>query len=210
MPDLTTLLLFAAASFALIVIPGPAVLYVVTRSMDQGRGAGLASVVGVSVGAYVHIIAAAVGLSAVLASSAVAFNVAKYAGAAYLIYLGIRKLVSKPKLEPAQAIPAQPLNKIFLEGIIVNVLNPKTALFFLAFLPQFVQPDANVAGQILTLGTVFVLVAFVSDGAYALLASTFSTLLKQSRRFLRLQHYVSGAIYVALGVGAALSGSSRK
>ena len=209
MPDLTTLLLFAAASFALVVVPGPAVLYVITRSLDQGRGAGLASVVGVSVGAYVHIIAAAVGLSAVLASSAVAFSVVKYAGAAYLIYLGVRKLASKPKLEPSQNILSQPLRKVFLEGIVVNVLNPKTALFFLAFLPQFVDAGSGVASQILILGSVFVLVALVSDGAYALLASTFGTFLKQSRRFLRVQHYLSGAIYVALGVGAALGGSGK-
>ena len=209
MPDLTTLLLFAAASFALIVVPGPAVLYVITRSLDQGRGAGLASVVGVSVGAYVHIIAAAVGLSAVLASSVVAFSIIKYAGAAYLIYLGVRKFMSKPKLEPSQEVTSQPLGKIFLEGIVVNILNPKTALFFLAFLPQFVHPDSGVASQILILGSVFVLVALVSDGAYALLASTFGTFLKQSRRFLRLQHYLSGATYVALGVGAALNGSGK-
>ena len=210
MPELTTLLLFAAASFALIIVPGPAVLYVITRSLDQGRGAGLASVLGVSLGSYVHIVAAAVGLSAVLASSAVAFSVVKYAGAAYLIYLGVRKLASKPKLEPTQDSPSQPLRKIFLEGIVVNVLNPKTALFFLAFLPQFVDAGSgSVAGQILILGSVFVLVAFVSDGAYALLASTFGKLLKQSRRFLRFQHYVSGTVYIILGVGAALGGSGK-
>ncbi|CAN5867487.1 LysE family translocator [soil metagenome] len=210
MPELSTLLLFAAASFALIVIPGPAVLYVVTRSLDQGRGAGFASVIGVSVGAYVHIIAAAVGLSAILSSSVVAFSIIKYAGAAYLVYLGIRKLASKPQLEPAQAVEPQPLHKIFLEGIVVNILNPKTALFFLAFLPQFVNADSGrVASQILVLGTVFVLVAVVSDGAYALLASTFGGWLKSNRSFLRVQHYLSGTIYLVLGLGAALSGSGR-
>lgn len=210
MPELSTLLLFAAASFALIVIPGPAVLYVVTRSLDQGRGAGLASVAGVSLGAYVHIIAAAVGLSAVLSASAVAFGIVKYAGAAYLVYLGVRKLVSKPVLEPSQAVKPQPLGKIFLEGIVVNILNPKAALFFLAFLPQFINADSGqVTSQIFILGTVFVIVALLSDGTYALLASTFGSWLKSSRSFLRVQHYLSGAIYLALGFGAALSGSGK-
>ena len=210
MPELSTLLLFATASFALIVVPGPAVLYVITRSLDQGRSAGLASVAGVSVGAYVHIIAAAIGLSALLTSSVIAFSMVKYAGAAYLIYLGLQKLLSEPKLETDPNLISQPLKKIFLEGVVVNILNPKAALFFLAFLPQFVDASlGNVAGQILLLGTVFVLVALVSDGAYALLASTFGTLLKQSRRSLHVQHYVSGGVYVALGLGAALSGSGK-
>lgn len=210
MPEFSTLVLFAAASFALIVVPGPAVLYVITRSLDQGRSAGLASVAGVSVGAYVHIIAAAIGLSALLTSSVIAFSIVKYAGAAYLIYLGMQKLLSKPKLETDPDLLPQPLNKIFLEGIIVNILNPKAALFFLAFLPQFVRAElGNIAGQIFILGTVFVLVALVSDSVYALLASTFGTWLKQSRRFLRVQHYVSGGIYVALGLGAAFSGSGK-
>lgn len=211
MPELSTLLLFAAASFALIIVPGPAVIYVITRSLDQGRGAGLASVLGVSAGAYVHILAAAAGLSALLMSSAVAFSVVKYAGAAYLVYLGVQKLATKPRLEPTQDSSAQPLRKIFLEGVVVNILNPKAALFFLAFLPQFVDVGAgSVVMQVLVLGTVFVGVALLSDGAYALLASTFGTWLKQSRRFLRVQHYLSGAVYVALGVGAALNGSGRK
>ena len=210
MPELATLLLFAAASFALIVVPGPAVLYVITRSLDQGRSAGLVSVAGVSVGAYVHIIAAAVGLSTLLTSSVIAFSIVKYAGAAYLIYLGLQKVLARPKLETNPDLVAQPLKKIFLEGIVVNTLNPKTALFFLAFIPQFVNAElGNVAVQILILGTVFVLVALISDSVYALLASTFGTWLKQSRRYLRVQHYVSGAVYVALGLGAALSGVGK-
>jgi len=211
MPDLSTLALFALASFALIIVPGPAVLYVITRSLDQGRSAGLVSVAGISVGAYVHILAAALGLSAILASSAVAFSLIKYAGAAYLIYLGLQKLFSKAKLESSNKLKQQSFRNIFLEGIVVNVLNPKSALFFLAFLPQFIKAEqGSSASQILILGTVFVLVALLSDGAYALLASHFGNWLKQSKSFFRVQHYFSASIYIALGIGAALGSSSSK
>lgn len=212
MPELSTLLLFALASFALIIVPGPAVLYVITRSLDQGRNAGLASVAGISVGAFVHIIAAAVGLSALLASSVIAFSVVKYAGAAYLIYLGLQKLLSKPQLEPSETLQKQSLKKIFTEGIIVNILNPKSALFFLAFLPQFLDASlGNIALQTMILGCVFVAVAVLSDGAYALLASGFGSWLKQSRAFKQIQHYFSGCVYVILGIGAAFgTGSASK
>ena len=130
MPEFSTLLLFAGAAFALIVVPGPVVLYVVARSLEQGRTAGLVSVLGASVGALVHILAAALGLSALLASSALAFSTVKYLGAAYLIYLGVRKLLSKPQRAVAAEVERLPLGKIFMEGIVVNVLNPKSAIFF--------------------------------------------------------------------------------
>ncbi len=211
MPDLSTLALFALASFALIIVPGPAVLYVITCSLDQGRAAGLVSVVGISIGAYVHILAAALGLSAILASSAVAFSLIKYAGATYLIYLGLQKLFSKAKLESAKALKQPSFRSIFLEGIVVNVLNPKLALFFLAFLPQFINPEqASSVSQILILGTVFVLIALLSDGTYAILASHFGNWLKQTKSFLKVQHYFSAGIYIALGIGAALGSSSSK
>ena len=210
MPEPSTLLLFAAAAFALIIVPGPVVLYVVARSLEQGRSAGVVSVLGAGVGAFVHILAAAVGLSALLASSVVAFSVVKYLGAAYLIYLGVRKLLSQPASASNVDIKRQPLTKIFYEGVVVNVLNPKTAIFFLAFLPQFVDASGgNAASQILILGLTFVVIGLLSDSLYALLAGTFGTYLKQSRRFLGVQHYVSGGIYVALGIGAALGGSSK-
>ena len=211
MPEPSTLLLFAGAAFALIVVPGPVVLYVVARSLEQGRTAGLVSVLGASVGALVHILAAALGISALLASSVVAFSVVKYLGAAYLIYLGVRKLLSKPAVASADEVTPQPLRKIFLEGIVVNVLNPKSAVFFLAFLPQFVVvAKGNAQMQILVLGAAFVVIGLLSDGLYALLAGSFGTWLKRSRRFLNVQHYVSGSIYVLLGVGAALSGGKSK
>ena len=211
MPDLSTLLLFAGAAFALIVVPGPAVLYVVARSLEQGRIAGLVSVLGISVGAGVHVLAAALGLSALLASSVIAFSLVKYLGAVYLIYLGVQKLLSKPNLVSAEQVARQPLRNIFFEGIVVNVLNLKSALFFLAFLPQFVAVSrGSVEVQILVLGATFVVIGLLSDGLYALLAGSFSVWLRRSRAFLCVQHYLSGAIYIALGVGAALSGSAQK
>lgn len=211
MPELSSLLLFASAAFALIVVPGPAVLYVVARSLEQGRVAGLVSVLGISVGAGVHVLAAALGLSALLASSVIAFNLVKYLGAAYLIYLGVRKLLSTPNLISAEQVARQPLKTIFLEGIVVNVLNPKSALFFLAFLPQFVAVSrGGVETQILILGATFIAIGLLSDGLYALLAGSFSVWLRRSRAFLRVQHYVSGAVYIALGVGAALSGGGQR
>src|SRR5262245_52645527 len=155
LPDPPRLGLFGVAAVVLLLTPGPAVLYIVTRSVDQGRRAGLISVLGVHAGTLVHVAAAAAGLSAVLVASATAFSVVKYLGAAYLIYLGIRQLVARAP-EPADVtLAAAPrLSRAFIDGFIVNVLNPKTALFFLAFLPQFVtvSPGA-VPTQLTCLGT---------------------------------------------------------
>ncbi len=210
MPELSTLLLFVGAAFTLVVTPGPVVLYVVARSLEQGRIAGLVSVLGAAVGALVYIFAAALGISALLASSVVAFSIVKYLGAAYLIYLGVRKLLSKAVATSTGDVTPQPLHKIFVEGIVVNVLNPKSAIFFLAFLPQFVAVSkGNIETQILVLGALFIVIGLLSDGLYALLAGSFGTWLKRSRRFLNIQHYVSGSIYVLLGVGAALSGGGK-
>ena len=210
MPESTTLTLFALASFVLIIVPGPAVLYVVARSLEQGRAAGLVSVLGVGTGALVHFIGAALGLSALLATSAVAFSVVKFLGAGYLIYLGLRTLFSRSATHGPKALPRLPLHKIFVQGIVVNVLNPKAALFALAFLPQFLDPTRGaVALQALVLGAVFVAIAFVSDGLYALLAGSLGVWLRQRPGFLSVQRYVSGTI-LALGVATAFTGSSKK
>ena len=139
LPDTSTLALFAVASLALLVVPGPAVLYIVTRSIDQGRTAGFVSTLGIHVGTLVHIAAASLGLSALVVSSALAFNTIKYLGAAYLIWLGIRKIMGRDDDSGDPQIKTRRLSRIFYQGILVNVLNPKTALFFLAFLPQFVD-----------------------------------------------------------------------
>lgn len=209
--DTTTLLTFTAAAFALIVIPGPAVLYIVAQSIDQGRLAGIVSVLGIGLGALFHVSAAALGLSALLVSSALAFNVVKYLGAAYLIYLGVRKLLEKVETQQIIIPQQQKLSKVFRQGVIVNVLNPKTALFFFAFLPQFVNPaQGSPTLQIFVLGMIFVVVAIISDSGYALLAGTLGGWLKQSRSFLNIQRYASGSVYILLGLATAFSGSGRK
>jgi threonine/homoserine/homoserine lactone efflux protein len=209
-PDASTLALFVAAALALLLVPGPAVLYIVARSVEQGRAAGLVSVVGVHLGSLVHIAAAAIGLSSLLVSSALAFNVVKYLGAAYLVYLGVRAFLTRAEPEEVQVRPA-PLRKLLRQGAVVNILNPKTALFFLAFLPQFVDPEAGYAAvQIVFFGLVFVALGFVTDGLYALVAGTAGNWLRSSRGYLAMRRYVSGTVFIGLGLAAAFSGSRQK
>jgi len=206
MPAGGTLALFALAALALIVVPGPAVLYVVAQSIDRGRLAGFVSALGVAVGGLVHVTAAAVGLSAVLVSSATAFSVVKLVGAAYLVGLGLFTLLRRREDAPDAPAPVRRLRRTFGQGVVVNVLNPKTALFFLAFLPQFVDRDAgSVAVQILVLGLLFVVLAVVSDGLWALAAGTASERLRGNRRFLAVQRWVSGSVFVALGTLTAVA-----
>src|SRR5215211_1539625 len=175
------------ASLALAVVPGPAVLYIVAQSVDQGRLAGLVSALGIGTGGLVHVIAATVGLSSLLASSATAFTIVKYAGAGYLILLGIRRLLTREEAGEEALQPPRDNRQIFRDGVVVNVLNPKTALFFLAFLPQFVDPGASSATlQILLLGLVFVVIAFCSDSMWALAAGTLGSWLRRSRWYLGL------------------------
>ncbi len=193
------------------MIPGPAVLYIVSQSIAHGRSAGLVSMLGVQVGGLVHVAAAALGLSALLLQSATAFNVVKYAGAAYLIFLGLRKLLSRERFETTGERPPRRLDKLFAQGVVVNILNPKTALFFFAFLPQFVDVEKGSVGlQIAILGVFFILIAVVSDGMYALAAGTASDWLRGNPRFLRAERWISGTVLVGLGVTAAFSGSNRK
>ena len=211
MPDLSALILFVIAAGVLLVTPGPAVLYIVARSVDQGRMAGIVSTLGVGLGSLVHVIAAALGVSALLVSSALAFNIVKYLGAAYLIYLGLRKLFERDKVEQPGRLMAKKLSHIFYQGVWVNVLNPKTALFFFAFLPQFVDvAEGSVAWQILFLGAIFVTMGIFSDGLYALLAGALGNWLRDNLRFLRAQRYFAGTVFIALGLTAALSGSGKK
>jgi threonine/homoserine/homoserine lactone efflux protein len=210
MPSGSTLALFLVAALALLVTPGPAVLYVVTRSIDQGRLAGIVSVLGIAIGTLFHVTAAALGLSALLVSSALAFSVVKYVGAAYLIYLGVRKLRERHDASQPETIEQRSLARIFSQGILVNLLNPKTALFFFAFLPQFVDVSRGaVAAQILFLGCVFAVLGVLSDSSYALLAGMFGRWLKGNARFLRTQRYFVGGVYVTLGITTALSGSGK-
>ncbi len=208
LPDPGRLAVFVAAALALLVVPGPAVLYVVTRSIHQGRRAGLASVLGIHAGTLVHIAAATAGLSALILSSAVAFTAVKIAGAVYLVGLGLWTLFGRHGEVEVRVGGARRLRRVFAQGIVVNVLNPKTALFFLAFLPQFVDPNASMpALQIAFLGVLFASLGLVTDSLWALAAGTAGGLLRGSRRFLRTQRYVAGTVYIGLGVATAFVGS---
>ncbi len=209
-PDASTLAVFVAAALALLLVPGPAVLYIVARSIDQGRTAGLVSVLGVHLGSLVHVAAAAIGLSSLIVSSAVAFSVVKYAGAAYLVYLGVRALLSREEPEEVE-VRAAPNRSLLRQGAIVNILNPKTALFFLAFLPQFVDPAAGyVALQLTFFGLVFVALGLVTDSLYALAAGTAGNLLRTNRVFTGARRWVSGTVFIGLGLATAFSGSRQK
>jgi threonine/homoserine/homoserine lactone efflux protein len=204
------LALFIPAALALIVTPGPVVLYIVARSVDQGRKAGFISVLGSELGNLCHVLAAALGLSAILLSSTLAFDIVKYLGAAYLIYMGIRKLRSKDMIAD-ETVEQHSLRRIFLQGMMVAVLNPKTALFFFAFLPQFINPSQGyVSLQIAFLGVILVTIAFISDTIYALMAGTAGRWLRGNLRFLGVQRYVTGSVYIGLGVTAAFSGGNKK
>jgi len=212
MPDASTFLLFAAASLAFLAIPGPSVFYIVTRSLAQGRRAGVTSMLGVQAGGLVHVAAAAFGVSAVIASSATAFTIVKYAGAAYLIALGLRRLLFASSADDAEPEPRGPASssRLFTQGVIVNVLNPKTALFFLAFLPQFVDPSAPVAPQMLVLGTLLVGLGVLSDGTYALVAAGAGRKLRETAAARRRLDRLSGGIFISLGLVAALAGEPAR
>ncbi|MBV7336648.1 LysE family translocator [Chloroflexi bacterium TSY] len=211
MLDVSTIVLFSAAALVLLIIPGPAVLYVVARSIDQGRVAGFVSVLAVSTGAYCQIVAAAFGISALLVSSAIAFSFVKYLGAAYLIYLGAHKLLKKDDSTEIDKPEAQMLWPIYRQGVLVSLLNPKSALFFFAFLPQFVDPARGpVQVQILLLGLIFVALAICSDSIYALGADTLGSWLKRNSGFLHRQRYFTGGVYIALGLATAVSGTDSK
>jgi threonine/homoserine/homoserine lactone efflux protein len=205
MPTASTVALFCVAAMALIVVPGPAVTYVVAQTLAKGRRAGLVSALGVSTGALVHVVAATAGVSALLMSSATAFTVVKLVGAAYLIAVGVRQLLDRRADDVPDDAPENRVrgSRVYAQGVLVNVLNPKTALFFLAFLPQFVDPARGSATlQVALFGCIFVLLAAVSDSVYALVADALGRRLRtvRARRFRRL---ASGGIFVALGVTAA-------
>ena len=205
MPDLNSLISFAVASVALLVIPGPAVIYIVNRSVANGRQIGLAAVVGLELGTFMHVLAATVGLSAILATSENAFNVVKYLGASYLVLIGLRTLTRKPEAISTSA-SSMTQSQAFRQGFIINTLNPKIALFFLSFLPQFIDPNiSSNARQSLILGSVFVLCGFVIDGVYALTASSLREVLVKGKALPFIQQYVAGVVFVLLGAAAALA-----
>lgn len=205
MPGIVSLTAFVAAALVVLLIPGPGVLYIVARSIGQGQRAGLVSVLGLSAGALVHVAAATVGLSAILLASATAFGIVRILGAAYLIYLGVRTLLARPSGAAADAVAPRSLRRLFSDGVVVSVLNPKIAVFFLAFLPQFVEPARGpVAQQVLFLGLLYVVLALITDSAYALLAGRLRRWFGKQTIAGPLPRYASGAVYIGLGVSTAL------
>ena len=211
MPTLSALELFAVAAFALIIVPGPSVLYIVSQSVGHGRVGGLAAVLGTEVGAFVHVTGAALGVSAIIASSATAFSALKLAGGAYLIVLGIKRLREPDVQAEPGSERTRPLAAIFRQGVLVNALNPKTALFFLAFLPQFVDPArGHVALQAAVLGLVWVAIATVCDALWALGAGSAVGLLRRSARARRAERLAGGGILIGLGVLATLAHPTRQ
>jgi threonine/homoserine/homoserine lactone efflux protein len=211
-PGTANLGLFISAALVLLVVPGPAVLYIFARSVEQGRLAGFVSILGIHTATLVHVAAAALGLSAVLASSALAFSVVKYAGAAYLVWLGLRKIFGREEASDiGVTVYGQEHWRLFRDGFVINLFNPKTALFFLAFLPQFVDIDrGHVAMQIAVLGLLFTALGIVTDGCYALAAGTAGNWLKRSRSYLEVERYVSGVLFVGLGLAAAFAGNQKR
>ena len=207
MIDSERLYFFALAAIALLLIPGPAVLYITARSASQVRVAGLVSVLAIETANFIQAVAAGLGLSAILLSSPLAFDVVKYLCAAYLIYLGVRKLLSSEN-RVGEEMKQETLSQIYWQGFAVNILNPKTALFFLAFLPQFVDPvKGNVTRQNLLLGCIFVGLAIITDSMYALLASSLADRLKDRQRFQTGGRYFAGVVYIGLGLVTALAGA---
>jgi threonine/homoserine/homoserine lactone efflux protein len=209
-PSASTLAAFAAAAFVLIAVPGPNMIYLVARSLTEGRRAGLLSALGIETGTLVHTAAAAVGLSALLASSATAFAVVKYAGAAYLVYLGLRAFLGRDGGEERGAAAA-PVSggHVYRQALLTQVLNPKVAIFFLAFLPQFIDPDRAAAPQILVLGATLVVMGLAIGAFTALAAGSLSELRRRRARGRPWGRWASGAVYVALGAYAALSPAHR-
>lgn len=210
MPAFSTIAVFLLAGLGILAVPGPAVLYIVTRSVTQGRRAGLASVGGIEAANLVHIAAAAFGLSALLMASALAFHVVRYLGAAYLVFLGVRTLLARRMHVTHALLPPQRLSRLFANGFLVNLLNPKTVLFYYAFLPQFINPTrGSVVEQLLVLSLLFAMLACCTDSLYALLGSTIGQLLKKSERYRQIQRYVTGLIYILLGLATAVAGSEE-
>jgi threonine/homoserine/homoserine lactone efflux protein len=212
LPSWPLLSAFLIASLLLAVTPGPGVFYIVTRSLTQGRRSGLASVAGVAVGNLGNALGACIGLAALFAVSASVFAIVKYAGAAYLIYLGVQALRSPPAVaNEGAATPAESLHasdrRIFRDGFLVALLNPKTAIFFAAFLPQFIEPNAAPLMQSVTLASLFVAIAAMTDTTYALAAGSIAPLLTRARGVRSAGRYLTGGAFICLGLLTAVSGS---
>ena len=208
LPPLPALVAFCAASLLLAVTPGPGVIYILARTLAQGRPAGLASAAGVALGNLGNAVGAAIGLAALFAVSSLAFSIVKYAGAAYLIWLGIQTLRNRGVTTAGDAqAGAAHLPSIFRDACWVALLNPKTTIFFAAFLPQFMSPSSSPALQSVSLGLLFVLIAACTDVAYVLGASALAPLLTLRRGAARWGRWASGSAFIGLGVFSAVAGS---
>ena len=210
MPSLSAYVVFLATGMAILLVPGPAVLYVVTRSIEMGRGGGLASVAGITTGTIAYVTLAAAGLSSLLLASPAAFDAVRYVGAAYLFLLGLRRVLGRvPDDEEAESAP-RTRRRAYAQGVVVNLTNPKTIVFVFAFLPQFVDPHAQHAWlQVLVLGLSFTVLGFLSDSAWALAAGTVADRLRGSRRLANVQRWFGGGVLVGLGILAAVWTPSR-
>ena len=210
MPSPSTYALFIVTCLALLAIPGPAVLFVVSRSIDQGRRAGLASVLGITTGTVVHVTMAAVGLSSLILASRVAFDGVRYVGAAYLIYLGIRRLLTRRVEETEEDHAPRTARDLYRQGLIVNLLNPKTIVFVFAFIPQFVDLGAgHVWFQIMALGLTFATLGLLSDSTYAFVAGTIADRLRGTPLIARVERWFGGTVLIALGITSALVAPHR-
>jgi len=210
MPEPHTLLLFAATALLFAASPGPNFIYVLTRSLSYGRAEGLMSVLGIGTGALFHTLAAVLGLSALLATSALAFSVVKYAGAAYLVYLGVRTLLSRSAQTWDVVEGTRNHAAAYRQGLVTMILNPKAALYFLAFLPQFVDPSrGTAAGQLLLFGVIQTFTEVSVFVCLVLIAGLVSSWLRRSATFVRAQKWLAGCTYIALGTGLALTGGRK-
>jgi threonine/homoserine/homoserine lactone efflux protein len=210
MPSLSTYAVFLATGMALLAIPGPAVLYVVTRSIEMGRSGGLASVAGITTGTFVHVGLATAGLSSLILASRAAFDAVKYVGAAYLIFLGVRRLLTRAEDRLEDESRPRTRRRAYTQGVIVNLTNPKTIVFIFAFIPQFVDPNArHVWLQVLVLGASFACLGFLSDSTYAVVAGAVADRLRGSRRIARFERWFGGSILIGLGIAAAAWTPSR-
>ena len=204
MPSLSTYALFLATAMALLAIPGPAVLYVVTRSIEMGRAGGIASVAGITTATIAHVTLATAGVSSLLLASKPAFDAVRYVGAAYLVYLGVRRLL----LRGTETVEEEPVlrtrRRAYTQGVVVNLTNPKTIVFVFAFIPQFVDVNAaHVWLQVLILGLSFACLGFLSDSLYALAAGAVAERLRGSRGIARFERWFGGSILIGLGIVAA-------